>query len=49
MIGLEKLEIEHILPQHGSIIEGDDIKKAIDCLKSLKCGVDVIEGVKLYE
>ena len=49
MIGLEKLEIEHILPQHGSIIEGDDIKKAIDCLKSLQCGVDVIEGIKLYE
>ncbi len=49
MNGLERLEIEHILPQHGSVIEGDNIKKAIECLKSLKCGIDIIEGVKLYE
>jgi len=49
MNGLERLEIEHILPQHGSVIEGDNIKKAIECLKTLECGIDIIKGIKLYE
>ena len=29
----EKMELDRILPQHGSIIEGDDIQRAIDHLK----------------
>ncbi|GAX61147.1 flavoprotein [Candidatus Scalindua japonica] len=49
MNGLEKLELERILPQHGSILQGDQIKEAIECLKSIKCGVETIKGVKLYE
>jgi flavorubredoxin len=49
MNGIERLEIEHILPQHGSIIEGDNIKKAIECLKALECGVESIKGATLYE
>ena len=49
MNGIERLEIEHILPQHGSIIEGDNIKKAIECLKALECGVEAIKEAKLYE
>lgn len=38
---LEKLDIERILPQHGSVLEGDNVKKAIAHLKELKCGIDL--------
>jgi flavorubredoxin len=38
---LEKLEIDRILPQHGSILERDDIPRAIEHLKSLPCGNDL--------
>jgi flavorubredoxin len=38
---LDKYDIDRILPQHGSIIEGDDVQKAIDFLKELPCGVDL--------
>ena len=41
---IEKLDIDRILPQHGSIIEGDNIKKAINHLKRVKCGIDRVEG-----
>jgi len=40
---LEKLQIERILPQHGSIIEGGLIHKAIEHLKGLPCGLDLIK------
>jgi flavorubredoxin len=40
---LDKYDIERILPQHGSIIEGDDVKKAIEFLKELPCGVDLYQ------
>ena len=39
---LEKYDIERILPQHGSVIEGDDVQKSIDFLKTLPCGIDLI-------
>lgn len=38
---LEQMPIESILPQHGSIIEGDKIPKAIEHLKNLPCGIDI--------
>jgi len=38
----EKMDIDLILPQHGSVIEGDQIGVAIDHLKSLPCGIDLI-------
>ena len=38
---IERLDIERILPQHGSVIEGDQIRLAIDHLKALPCGVDL--------
>ncbi|HCA27665.1 MAG TPA: hypothetical protein DEP05_08530 [Betaproteobacteria bacterium] len=38
---IEKLEIEHILPQHGSILEGAQVQQAIAYLKALPCGVDL--------
>ena len=49
MNGIERLEVEHILPQHGSIIEGDNIKKAIECLKALECGIETMKEVTLFE
>ena len=38
---LEKYDIERILPQHGSILEGDQIPLAMERLKSLPCGNDL--------
>ena len=43
MMKLEKYDIDRILPQHGSIIEGEDVQKAIDFLKTLPCGIDLLE------
>lgn len=38
----EKLNIARILPQHGSILEGENIRLAIDHLKALPCGNDLL-------
>ena len=40
---LEKYDIQRILPQHGSVIEAEDVKIAINHLKQLPCGVDLME------
>ncbi|MBF0455309.1 MAG: MBL fold metallo-hydrolase [Magnetococcales bacterium] len=40
----EQLEIDRILPQHGSILEGERVKEAIDHLKNLACGFDLIDA-----
>jgi len=41
---LEKINIERILPQHGSIIEGKEaVNAAIAFLKDLPCGIDLDE------
>ena len=39
---LSSYQIERILPQHGSIIEGSQVKEAIDHLKTLPCGIDLM-------
>jgi len=39
---VEELEIDLILPQHGSIIPKKFVKDAIDYLKNLRCGLDII-------
>jgi flavorubredoxin len=39
----EKYDIQRILPQHGSVIEANDVQVAIDHLKQLRCGVDLWE------
>lgn len=44
--GMEKIErfdMERILPQHGSILEGERIHRTINHLKTLPCGID-LEG-----
>lgn len=37
----ERWEIDRILPQHGSVIEGENVKRAFDHLKGLPCGIDL--------
>ena len=39
---IESMDIEIILPQHGSILEGENIRTAIDHLKGLSCGLDLL-------
>lgn len=39
---LEKLKINMILPQHGSVIEGENTVAAFKHLENLPCGVDLI-------
>jgi len=39
----QRWDIERILPQHGSILEGDDIITAFEFLKALPCGDDLDE------
>ena len=41
MSRLESLDIERILPQHGSILEGEQVKLAMNYLKDLRCGIDL--------
>lgn len=40
---IELLSPDRILPQHGSILEGKQIRQAIDFLKSLPCGLDCVK------
>ncbi len=37
---LEKYEIDRILPQHGSVLEGENVHTAIEHLKNIPCGID---------
>jgi len=39
---IENLTINAIFPQHGSIISGDYVVPALDYLRNLKCGTDII-------
>lgn len=39
---LDGKDIEAILPQHGSIINEDYVEEALEYLKNLKCGTDII-------
>lgn len=41
---LEGMKIDRILPQHGSVIEGEQVRTAIAFLKELPCGFDLMEG-----
>jgi len=40
---VRKLELEAILPQHGAIITGENIRHFFKFLENLKCGVDLIK------
>lgn len=39
---IKALDIEAILPQHGSIIKREFVKPTLDYLKDFKCGLDII-------
>jgi flavorubredoxin len=39
---LAGMQIERILPQHGAVLEGDDVAVAIQHLRTLPCGIDLI-------
>lgn len=39
----EQMDITRILPQHGSVLEGDQVQEVIDYLKQLPCGFDLEE------
>lgn len=39
----ERMDLERILPQHGSVLEGEHIPRAIAHLKELPCGIDLVE------
>jgi len=39
---IEQKNIEAILPQHGSIINFDNVANALDYLRNLQCGLDII-------
>lgn len=39
---IENETIDAILPQHGSIINTNDVPKALEYLKNLQCGLDII-------
>ena len=41
---VEDKEIEAILPQHGSIINSNYVDNALEYLRTLKCGTDIIYG-----
>lgn len=41
---VRQLKPERILPQHGSILQGDQVEQAIDHLSTLPCGQDLFEG-----
>ena len=40
---LDGMDIDRILPQHGSVLEGDNIRIAKEFLRTLPCGYDLRE------
>lgn len=40
---ISKYDIEMIAPQHGAIFRGESVRKFLDFLYNLKCGVDIID------
>lgn len=41
---LDGFDIERILPQHGNVLEGEHIGTAMEYLKALPCGIDLLDG-----
>jgi len=39
---LSALDIDRILPQHGSVLEGGQVRDAIGLLSDLPCGIDLL-------
>ena len=45
LVNFKNKEIEHIMPQHGSIMIEENVNKALRYLKNLKCGIDLFDEV----
>jgi len=45
LINFKDREVTNIMPQHGSIITQENIYKAFDYLKDLKCGIDYLRDI----
>lgn len=41
LLKIATYKIQRICPQHGSVLEGDEVKKAIEFLMDLPCGIDL--------
>ena len=42
---VSKYEISMIAPQHGAIFSGDDVKRFLEWIKNLRCGIDILEEI----
>ncbi|HPC38245.1 MAG TPA: MBL fold metallo-hydrolase [Exilispira sp.] len=42
---IKKYDIKMIAPQHGAIYTNENVKKFLDYLYDLKCGIDIIEKI----
>ncbi len=42
---VSRYEISMIAPQHGAIFSGQNVKRFLDWISNLKCGVDILEEV----
>jgi len=45
LINFKEREVTNIMPQHGSIITQDNVKRAFTYLKDLKCGIDYFKDI----
>lgn len=45
LINFKEREVEHIMPQHGSIIIDENVSKAFKYIQNLKCGIDYFNEV----
>lgn len=42
---VRKLDVQMIVPQHGAIIRGENVKKFLNWLENLKCGSDILDEI----
>lgn len=42
---VERKEVNIVAPQHGAIFKDENVKKFFDWLKTLKCGIDIIDEI----
>ncbi len=45
LINFKDREVQHIMPQHGSVMIGENVKNAFHYLKHLKCGLDYFKEI----
>jgi flavorubredoxin len=45
LINFKNREVQHIMPQHGSVMIEENVKKAFHYLKHLKCGLDYFKDI----